>query len=111
MNEYVFFLDLKDNQTTIAEYDQWHTRVWPEVETQILSAGIFDCKIYRYNNRLVLLVQSEKPIDWERKSLSDGMHSPTLEWEELMWTFQQAMPGSLPGQKWMMAKQIYQLKK
>jgi L-rhamnose mutarotase len=43
--------------------------------------------------------------------LSDSLHVPTLEWEELMWNFQQSIPGSLPGQKWMMAQQIYKLRK
>lgn len=111
MIEYVFFLDLKDDQAIIEEYDLWHQKVWPEVESQILSAGILDCKIYRYHNRLVLIVQSEYPVDWERKTLNDSLHVPTLEWEELMWKFQQALPGSLPGQKWMMAEQIYKLRK
>lgn len=111
MIEYVFFLDLKDNQASIEQYDQWHKNVWPEVESQILNAGIFDCKIYRFNNRLVLIVQSEHPVDWELKSRNDSLHRPTVEWETLMWNFQQAIPGTLPGQKWMMGQQIYKLRK
>ena len=111
MFEYVFFLDLIDNQDSIAKYDDWHKKVWPEVEEQIINAGIRSCDIYRYINRLVLIVRSENEMDWERKAESDSQHQPTKEWEQLMWNFQQSMPGSLPGQKWMMAQKIYHLQK
>ncbi len=110
MNEYVFFLDLVEDEVLIAQYESWHRSVWPEVEAQILSSGITSCQIYRAFNRLVLIIRSEKEMDWEKKALQDAQHQKTIEWEELMWHFQRAIPGSNPNSKWQMAKMIYQLK-
>jgi L-rhamnose mutarotase len=30
-------------------------------------------------------------------------------WETLMWTYQQAMPGSKPGEKWVLLEKIFTL--
>jgi L-rhamnose mutarotase len=110
MNEYVFFLDLVDDQELIAQYESWHQSVWPEVEAQILSNGISSCKIYRALNRLVLIIHAEEEMDWEQKAKHDANHQKTIEWEELMWNYQRPIPGSLPGSKWQLGELIYQLK-
>jgi L-rhamnose mutarotase len=49
-------------------------------------------------------------MNWEKKSIADLGHPPTVEWEKLMWKFQQSIPGSLSGEKWKMASLIYELK-
>jgi L-rhamnose mutarotase len=109
MNEYVFFLDLIDNEELITQYDQWHKEVWPEVELQILNSGLTSCRIYRVSNRLVLIAHSDQEMDWKKKSDSDLAHGPTVEWENLMWKFQRAIPGSASGEKWRKAELIYKL--
>ena len=109
MNEYVFFLDLINDEELISQYDQWHQEVWPEVESQILKSGLTSCRIYRVSNRLVLIANSNLEMDWTKKSESDLAHAPTVEWENLMWTFQSAIPGSAAGEKWRMAELIYKL--
>jgi L-rhamnose mutarotase len=109
MNEYVFFLDLINDEELITQYDQWHQEVWPEVESQILKSGLSSCRIYRVSNRLVLIANSILEMDWTKKSESDLAHTPTVEWENLMWKFQNAIPGSAPGVKWRMAELIYKL--
>ncbi len=109
MNEYVFFLDLVDDPNGIGEYEKWHQNVWPEVEAQILRSGITSCRIYRFSNRLVLIAHSNQEMNWKKKSIADLGHPPTVEWEKLMWKFQQPIPGSLSGEKWKMAHLIYKL--
>ena len=109
MNEYVFFLDLVEDNELINQYDAWHKNVWPEVELQILSSGISSCRIYRFSNRLVLIAHSDLEMDWTKKSHNDLTHATTVEWENLMWKFQKAIPGSAPGEKWRMAELIYKL--
>jgi L-rhamnose mutarotase len=31
------------------------------------------------------------------------------EWEELMWKYQQAIPGAKPGEKWVLMNKIFEL--
>ncbi|MEN9394145.1 MAG: hypothetical protein RL362_366 [Bacteroidota bacterium] len=109
MKRYVFFLDLKPSNDLIAAYEKYHNAVWPEIEQQILASGVEHCEIYRCSNRLVLIVESEMEMDWERKSRLDAEHQPTQEWENLMWKYQQALPGFEGQGKWQMAKKIYEL--
>jgi L-rhamnose mutarotase len=33
----------------------------------------------------------------------------SVEWENLMWGFQQGVPGSKPGEKWVLMEQIFNL--
>jgi L-rhamnose mutarotase len=32
------------------------------------------------------------------------------EWEQLMWKYQQALPGSKPGEKWRLMEKIFDLR-
>lgn len=108
---YVFFLDLVNDDDLIREYEHYHLTVWPEVEQQILKSGVVYCSIHRLSNRLVLMVESLGEMDWAAKSASDALHTPTQEWETLMWKYQQAIPGFEGQGKWQLAMKIYELKK
>jgi|LauGreDrversion4_2_1035121.scaffolds.fasta_scaffold733373_2 L-rhamnose mutarotase len=109
MNRYVFFLDLKQDDDLIQEYERYHEDVWPEIEQHILDTGVTHCEIYRVSNRLVLMVESDQEMDWEKKTMMDEQHSKTQEWELLMWNYQQAIPGFEEKGKWQLAKRIYTL--
>lgn len=37
---YCFALDLKNDDSLIAEYERYHQKVWPEIIDSIKSAGI-----------------------------------------------------------------------
>jgi L-rhamnose mutarotase len=39
----------------------------------------------------------------------DAANHRVQEWEELMWRFQQPLPGSKPGEKWRLMKEIFSL--
>jgi L-rhamnose mutarotase len=109
--QYVFFLDLINDSTLIAEYEAMHLNVWPEVEQQIHNSGVEHCEIFRFENRLVLIVEAPVDMDWEEKGKADAQHEPTQQWESLMWKYQQSIPGFEGKGKWQLAKNIYTLKK
>lgn len=39
----------------------------------------------------------------------DASNSKVQAWEELMWTFQQAIPWAKPGEKWIRMEKIFEL--
>jgi L-rhamnose mutarotase len=106
---YCYALDLVDDPELIAEYEHWHTQVWPEVLLSIKSAGIEEMEIYRYGNRLMMIMQVNSQYSAERKGEMDLVNEKVQEWEVLMWKYQQAMPGAREGEKWVMMNKIFEL--
>jgi len=102
-------LDLKDDGDLIAEYEQYHAAVWPEILQSIREAGIMAMEIYRAANRLFMIMEVAEDFSFERKAAMDEANPTVQRWEELMWKYQQALPGSKPGEKWIQMKNIFTL--
>lgn len=100
MKRFCFALDLKDDPRLIAEYEQYHREVWPEIISSIRSAGIQKLDIYRVANRLFMIMETSEQFSLEEKAIADTQNEKVQEWELLMWKYQQAIPGSKPGEKW-----------
>lgn len=109
MKKFVLALDLKPNQELIEAYEAHHKAVWPEILEQIKASGINQCDIYRVQNRLVMLLETSDDFSFEHKHLQDQSNSKVQAWEELMWTYQQALPGAKDGEKWMLMTPIFSL--
>lgn len=106
---YCFALDLKDDQKLIAEYEKHHEKVWPEIIDSIKNSGITDMQIYRVANRLFMIMETNKDFSFERKNEMDRSNLKVQEWENLMWKYQQALPGTKRGEKWRMMERIFEL--
>ncbi|MBN8666988.1 MAG: L-rhamnose mutarotase [Chitinophagales bacterium] len=109
MKRYCLALDLKNDPALIAEYEAWHAAVWPEILASIRDAGIMGMEIYRWGNRLFMIMETTDDFSFERKSAMDKANEKVNEWEELMWKYQQALPGSAPGEKWILMDKIFDL--
>ncbi|RFZ95550.1 L-rhamnose mutarotase [Mucilaginibacter conchicola] len=109
MKRYCLALDLKDDPQLIAEYEEYHKAIWPEIHASIIDIGITNMEIYRYGNRLVLLVEANDDFTFEAKAVADAANPKVQEWEMLMWKYQQALPGTPAGAKWMLMDKIFQL--
>ena len=109
LNRYCLALDLVDDGALIAEYEQWHRNVWPEIITSIRSSGIIQMEIYRTGNRLFMIMEVNDDFSFEAKSQADTGNEKVQEWEQLMWKFQQALPFAKPGEKWVLMNRIFQL--
>lgn len=105
---YCLALDLKNDDALIAEYEAYHQRVWPEIEKSIREAGITSLEIYRTGNRLFMIVEGNKQFSFERKAALDQANPIVQRWEDLMWKYQQALPGARPGEKWKLMNRIYE---
>jgi L-rhamnose mutarotase len=102
-------LDLKDDPALIAEYEEYHRRVWPEVIQQIRDAGIVQMDIYRVANRLFMVMEVDDSFSFEKKAAQDAANSHVVAWEELMWKYQQALPFAQKGEKWVRMDHIFDL--
>jgi L-rhamnose mutarotase len=109
MKRYCFALDLIDDPALISEYEKYHEQVWPEILESITSSGIRDMQIYRFQNRLFMIMDTKDGFSFEAKDEADRINPKVQEWEQLMWKYQQALPGSKPGEKWLPAKLVFQL--
>lgn len=109
MKRFCFALDLKDDPRLIEEYKEHHKKVWPEILKSITDSGIKSLEIYNVQNRLFMIMDTHDDFSLEsKKELDDG--NPKVEaWEKLMWKYQQALPQSKPGEKWMLMEGIFKL--
>lgn len=110
MKRYCLALDLVNDPDLIKEYEVMHQQVWPEIQESITSAGIDEMEIYRYGNRLFMIMEVNGKFSFEEKGAMDASNEKVQEWEKLMWKYQQAIPGSKPGEKWVMMDKIFELK-
>jgi len=109
MKTYALTLDLKEDAQLMAEYEQYHRQVWPEVRQSILDAGIVDMNIYRFHTRLFMVMKVEDDFSFEKKAKMDEGNLRVQEWEQLMWKFQQPLPEAKEGEKWMLMNEIFSL--
>lgn len=109
MKRYCLTLDLKDDPALIVEYERYHQDVWPEIKASITGSGITSMQIYRYTNRLFMIMETADDFSFDRKAAMDAGNAKVQEWEELMWNYQQAVPGAKPGEKWVLMDEIFDL--
>lgn len=106
---YSLALDLKDDPKLIAAYCEYHEHVWPEVIASLREAGILDMEIYLADARLFMVVEVSDDFTWENKQKLDRDNPKVQEWERLMDTYQQRLPGTKPGEKWRLMERVFKL--
>jgi L-rhamnose mutarotase len=109
MKRYCLTLDLRDDARLIAEYEEYHREIWPEIRESIIDSGITNMEIYRFDNRLMMIMETNNSFTFERKAAMDVSNPKVLEWEALMWKFQQPLNNTKPGEKWVLMDQIFKL--
>jgi L-rhamnose mutarotase len=106
---YCLALDLKPDPALIAEYERYHQQIWPEIEASIRNSGIINMEIYRTGNRLFMIMDTDETFSFAQKADMDAANPKVQAWETLMWQYQQALPGTLPGEKWRLIDKIFSL--
>lgn len=109
MKRYLLALDLRDDPALIQAYEDWHRKVWPDIKRSIFDSGILRMEIYRFTNRLCMLMETTDEFSFEKKAMEDAANARVQEWENLMGNYQKPIPGSKPGEKWMLMDKIFEL--
>ncbi len=110
MKRYSLALDLKDDIQLIAEYEELHKKIWPEIHASIIDAGILSMEIYRVGVRLFMIMETVDDFSFEAKSRVDAENPKVQEWENFVWKYQQALPMAKEGEKWLIMSKIFDLK-
>lgn len=106
---YCLTLDLKNDPALIAEYKRYHKKIWPEIMQSIRSAGIEEMEIYLLGTHMFMIMEVSEHFSFEAKARADLVNPKVREWEELMWKFQQPLPESKRGEKWLLMERIFKL--
>jgi L-rhamnose mutarotase len=109
MKQYCLAIDLIDDPELIREYEDHHKNIWPEIEKSMYDAGILDMEIFRYRNRLFMILKTRDDFSFKKKNQMDTENPTVQKWESLMWKYQKALPGTSPGEKWQLMERIYKL--
>ena len=105
--KYCLTLNLKNDPALIREYEQHHDNIWPEIVESIKGSGITGMEIYRYETRLVMIMEVDSTFSFERKAAMDAANPKVQQWENLMLQYQQPFEGS--AQKWVLMDKIFQI--
>ena len=111
MDRHCLALDLVNDPALIEAYEHWHIaeNVWPEIKISILEAGIEQMEIYRTGNRLFMIMETNETFDPITKATLDAANPKVQAWEQLMSTFQSAIPWAKVGEKWVPMQKIFAL--
>lgn len=102
-------LDLKDDAQAIAEYKRYHVKIWPEIRESLFAAGVTDMEIYLLGTRLFMIMDVDETFSLSAKAAADAANAKVQEWEAIMGQFQQPLPQSRPGQRWVVMERVFSL--
>lgn len=111
MKQFCLALDLKDDPKMIAEYEAHHKNISTEILSSIRDSGVERMELFRAGNRLFMIMEVRDDFSFEAKDQMDNSNPAVQVWENLMWKYQQALPFSKPGEKWVLMKKIFDTKK
>ncbi len=98
---------LKDDPEIIRRYEEYHAHPWPEVAEGTKRCGVRRTFIYRFGRTLFMFMETVDDFDMER-DMPKYMEDPRAkEWDELMRTFQEPVPGAPAGSTWVQMREIY----
>ena len=104
---YCLALDLKNDPVLIEAYKAHHRKVWPEIIKSIRDTGIVDMQICE--NRLFMIMETDPCFSFDEKAAEDLRNAKFQEWEHLMDTYQQVLPGTAREEKWRLMERIFSL--
>ncbi|MEC3878730.1 L-rhamnose mutarotase [Parapedobacter sp. 10938] len=109
MKKYALALDLKNDAQLIAEYERLHRHIAPEIRQSITDSGITRMEIYRFADRMFMVIEATDDFSFAEKAAADAANPHVKAWEQLTWQFQRAIPGSNPDEKWVVMDKIFEL--
>ncbi|GAC1304101.1 MAG: L-rhamnose mutarotase [Mucilaginibacter sp.] len=109
MPKYCLTLDLKDDPELIAEYERYHTAIWPGIRKSITDSGITNMEIYRFDTRLFMIMETDESFSFDKKAQMDAANNEVQEWENLMLKYQQPLKNAPTGEKWVLMGKIFEL--
>jgi L-rhamnose mutarotase len=112
MSRHVLTLNLKDEPGIVETYTRHHTRVWPEVRSSLIEAGVEQMDIYLLGRRLVMVVEMRNGVDYKIAFAAHASSTEKVaEWERLMQSLQEPVAEARAGEWWAGMEQVFHLDK
>ncbi|GGG74795.1 L-rhamnose mutarotase [Edaphobacter dinghuensis] len=105
MQRIAFQLRIKAGK--IAEYDEAHRHVWPELMTELESFGVSEYSIFRRDQQLFLYMQV---VDYDELTKCLETSPVNLQWQKMMAPLFEPVPGLRPGEKQAMMMEVFFMK-
>ena len=109
MKRYAQTVMLRDDAEIIKKYEEYHANAWPETIAGLKKCGIERMFIYRYNRRLFMFMETVDSFEPERDWPKYMEDPKAKEWDELMASFQETVPGAPEGSKWVDMKEVFKM--
>jgi L-rhamnose mutarotase len=109
MKRYAQTVVLKDDPEIIRKYEAYHANPFPETNAGLLRVGVQRMYIYRYQRTLFMFMETRDDFDMAVDMPKYMEHPRAKEWDELMTTFQETVPGAPAGTTWVEMKEVYAL--
>jgi L-rhamnose mutarotase len=111
MKQIAYAVDLKDDPEVIRRYEEYHAAIWPEVAQSLKAVGMKQVNIWRLGRRLFMLITADDDFDpVEASAKHRASHPRVREWEELMASFQQRVPGIEGDGTWAEMNRVFELR-
>ena len=110
MKTYLLICDLKDEPEAIQAYVDCHKAVAPEILESIGVAGVLQMSIYRWQNRLSMILVGTDDFSFEKKAQLDAANPKVQEWEAFLGQYQTNLPGTPPNWRWALTEKIFEFK-
>jgi L-rhamnose mutarotase len=103
-------LNLKNDPKAIADYKEYHRKVWPEIERAVRRTGVKKLRIFLHGRRLFMYMETVDDYDPQR-AFAEYLKQPrAVEWERLMQAnCQEQLPEAKAGEWWLPMEPIYAL--
>jgi L-rhamnose mutarotase len=98
---------LKDDPEIIRKYEEYHANPWPEVLDGTRNCGVLRVFIYRFGRQLFMFMETVDDFDLEHDMAKYMEHPKAQEWDTLMASFQEPVPGAPQGSTWVQMKEIF----
>lgn len=108
MQTYLLICDLKDEPEAIQAYVDCHKVVAPEIIESIRVAGVIQMSIYRWKNRLSMILVGDENFSFERKAKLDNENPKVQEWEAFLGQYQTNLPGTPANWRWALTEKIFE---
>ncbi len=100
MKSFAQALDLKNDPGMIAEYKEYHTRVWPEVLRGLKAIGISKMQIFLLGTHLFMYYEAPDDFVPDRDYQTYARDPRVQAWDVLMRGFQQRVAEAPPDSGW-----------
>jgi L-rhamnose mutarotase len=100
---------LKDDPQIIARYEDYHAHAWPETLASLRAGGVERMYIYRFGRQLFMYMETGDSYDLHAAAppAPAAMDPRAREWEALMTSFQEPVPGAPAGATWVEMKEVF----